>query len=124
MAQHIVRRGDGYHDRRIMYPARDWLIGLLGAAVLFLGSSVGAGYLFWSKSNAATEVYEVAIDPVHYDSKLIERVLTNYAARQVRYKSLREDTTFVLEDGGMDKVESTSRASVPPVANEVPLKVE
>ncbi len=128
MAHHIVRRGEGYPDRRIMHPARDWLIGLTGAAFLFLCASAGAGYLFWSKSNAATTASEVTIDSVKYDPKLIERVLTNYRARQAQYESLQENIISVPavlpQATSTEQAKPVSTRPEPPVAKGVQVKVE
>lgn len=126
MVRHIVRRGDGYPDHRIMHPARDWSVGLLGVAVLFLGTSVGAGYLFWRIDNTATEAYTVTIDPVTYDQKLIKRVLTDYAATRARYKSLRGDTISVpaAASTGATSTDRVREDHAPPVAEEGLLQVE
>ncbi len=124
MVRHIVRRDAGHPDRRIMHPARDWFIGLLGVGVVFLGGGVYAGYLFWSKSNTIAETHEATSGSVKYDRKLIDRVLTDYRARQTRYESLGGGTAFILKDIDTDKAKSISEGEVPPVAKEVPLKVE
>ena len=116
MPHHSARRGDGYSDQRIMHPARDWFVGLVGAAVLFLGSSVGAGYLFWSKSNATADASGATIDPVKYDPKLIKRVLTDYGARYARYESLQADIISVPEATSTATTTATSTSNVKPAS--------
>ena len=86
MVRHVVRRSEGYRDRRIMHPRRDWLIGLFGAVFLFLASAAVEGYLFWSKSSADADA--VTLETVTYDQKLVRRVLTEYRSREARYKEL------------------------------------
>lgn len=95
IARHIVARSEGRLDRQIIHPARDWTIGLAGAAFLCLAGSAGAGYLFWSKNVLVTETYVVTIEPVQYDQKLMKRVLTEYTARQAQYELLRGGVRFV-----------------------------
>jgi hypothetical protein len=129
MVQHIVRRSEGYSDRRIMHPARDWCIGLCAAALLFLGSSAAAGHLFWSKSHTAPDAYEVTIDPVKYDPKLIARVLTEYRRRAAQYTSLHGNSGAV-PDGVLQatttaaSTEKMQSEKVVPVAKDAPLRVE
>ena len=116
LARRIARRNAGRGDRRIMHPARDWLIGLVGAALLLLGGSVGAGYLFWSKSDKATEASEATIDVVRYDQKLLQRVLTDYRGRRARYDSLRGEDAFVPE--ATSSATTTGKVSPVPESDE------
>ena len=113
MARHIVRRSDGYRDRRIMHPRRDWLLGLAGTAILFVAGAFGAGYLFWNKSIAATEAYEVALDTVTYDSKLIKRVLAEYRGRSGRYEVFRGAVPTATSTATSTKALGASATSAP-----------
>lgn len=109
-ARHIARRGEGYRDRRIMHPARDWLIGFLVAILLFLGSAAGSGYLFWKNMTRSEE--EATVEPVTYDPKLVRNVLSGYRAREERYESLRGDAILVSGDV-TDTATSTAATSTP-----------
>lgn len=113
MAQRIAHRDKGYVDRRIIHPVRDWLFGLAGAGLLLLGSGMGAVHLFLVESESASDEHEVIADSAVYDSKLVKRVLTDYAARQARYESLRGVAVFVPIATG---TEATSTDKVLPVA--------
>ena len=123
MVRHISRRSEGHPDRRIMHPVRDWLIGLTTASFLFLAVSLAEGYLFWSTSVRVSEVPEVTVETVRYDSKLVGRVLADYRARNAQYESLRKETPVSLEDSHAEK-ESGLTASSTSVAGEGSLHVE
>lgn len=124
MTRHIVRRSDGYRDRRILHPRRDWLIGLVGAACLFVVGSAGAGYLFWSKSITIATADAGMVDVATYDTKRVSRVLAEYRSRKARYEALREDdmmtpvatSTATSTNGATNIVASTTESAPATVA--------
>ena len=131
IARRIARQTDGYPDRRITHPTRDWYIGLFCATVLFLGSCFYAWYLF--SSTLSTEEYEVTIDTVKYEQKLVAQVLADYRARQARYESLREDTATLpksAENTHTDQAKVVPKGgiapkgTVPPVVKNALIKAE
>ncbi|MBI4086687.1 hypothetical protein HY416_01750 [Candidatus Kaiserbacteria bacterium] len=113
IAKHILRRSEGHADRRIMHPARDWLIGLFVAAALFLSVGGGTGYLYWYKSSEVTEAYDVAIEEVSYDQKLITRTLEKYRVRKRAYESLGGNVSAVVPDADEEVATSTATSTKP-----------
>ena len=88
MARHVARRGTGHADYRIVHPSREWLIGLAGATILFLGAGAHAGFFFWSKGNALVET-PLSLETATYNHATIYQVLEVYAARSATHKALR-----------------------------------
>lgn len=108
MAKHIVRRGKGRPDGRIMHPERDWLVGFLTAVVLFLGGVAYAGFVFYSAWQYDPETLEVDVEAVTYERDLVRSVTETYEAREQAFRELRRDpvpaaTTTPETEGGEEE---------------------
>lgn len=72
-----------------MYPAREWLAGLLVAILLLLLGSLYAGYFFWAElmNEASTEVdgSEMAL----LKEELIREVIEVYKTRAAEFEALQ-----------------------------------
>lgn len=95
MAKHVVRRGKGRPDGRIMHPERDWFFGFLAAAVLFLGGVAYAGFVFYSAWQYNPDAVEVDVAAVVYEKDLIREVTERYKAREQAFRALRREPAAV-----------------------------
>ena len=91
MVKHLMKKRSGVPDRRMMHPERDWLIGLLGVTLVFVGGAFYAGSLFIEYSKRAGAEISASSDVIKYDQKLIAKVLEQYDAMSTEFDSLRAD---------------------------------
>lgn len=71
MVRNVVRRNKGLSDRKLMHPAREWILGLF-----FMVICIGAG--------AAYSAYSYAVyDDGEYNGTDIEQTLITYRTKQV-----------------------------------------
>ncbi len=88
------------HRTVLVRPAREWMIGLLFAGLLFLGCSVFAGMLFYNSlrnlengPQTQTEVAEI------YARDAVEKALLMYREKQRAFEALREIKVSIPGEG-------------------------
>ena len=99
MTHHILRRGAGVPDHKIMHPERDWVIGLTIATLVFISGAVYSGNKFTEYLSLLDE--EVAADStvVQYKQTAISEVLGKYGERTKKFEELRSDKVIVVAEG-------------------------
>lgn len=119
MARHIIKRGKGIPDRRLMHPYREWFIGLFGMMCV-----IGAGATY----NAITFRYYNALEDhvvgnqpsaVEYRHDVAERVLTTYEERSAEYTRLQaqiEPLQIVTQDDTVEDVPEIGDDPADPVS--------
>lgn len=91
IVDHIIRRSQGYTDRREMHPAREWMTGLVGVFVLFVFASSFAGYKLFvlMQSGAYGEFEEGTVVTLNQED--IVSILSAYEKRKSTFEALRTD---------------------------------
>lgn len=89
MAKAAFRHDQGYPERKLIHPQREWFIGLAIFAVLLIGGSIAAGLLFLHYQNidATVTVSEERVPT--YQAGTVADVLALYSAREVRFNELQ-----------------------------------
>lgn len=89
IAKHIIRRDQGRVDRRLLHPTREWAVGVLGAAVLFVGSVAYAGYIFYFQLQQTDIPSPTEMNVVSYDAKKAQEVFKYYEVRRQKFLELQ-----------------------------------
>ncbi len=92
MVEHVARRSRGVEDRELMYPMREWALGMaIATAVVLVGALVS--YHFYSEAIdlAGTRVTPVAPD-VPYDAQKISDAIHKYQDKDKIYQSIVNNT--------------------------------
>ncbi len=125
MVKRMMRKNNGYVERCITHPVREWWIGLFVSVILLCSSGVYAVYLFWSTNARTTDTTEVAVETATYDQKLINQVLTQYHERQVRYEALSAEIVPAPTIPSINASSTaTSSSKTVPVVKDAPIEVQ
>lgn len=92
LAQHVVRRGRGIPDRKLMHPYREWYIGIVGALVV---AGLGAAYnfyLFRYYDTLEEHTTESVNDAIEYRFETAENVRERFSARAAEFARTLEGT--------------------------------
>jgi len=88
MVRAVYRHDRGLPPRRLIYPAREWGIGVVVTAVLLLGTCVMAGVTYLSLNSLEEWIETPVVETVQYDTAAADRVRELYATRAARYNEL------------------------------------
>ena len=89
MAEHVFRRSQGYPDRRLMHPKREWGIGILIFTLLVFIGSLLAGKMFVQYKDF-TEVVGVTEQSVpKYRDVIVQDALDLYQQKEVQFDVLQ-----------------------------------
>lgn len=90
MATHVFKKGQGYPDRRLMHPHREWLVGiLLLVAVICLGG-LKSIQMYTKYSDVSARMPETKIEIVTYDEAAVAHALEIFRTRVAVYGVLTE----------------------------------
>lgn len=82
IAEHVFKRGQGFYDKRMMHPTREWISGLFVFMIVVGLGAIQSGHTFLSYQNIQTEegTFQEAIPK--YNQALAKTVLDMYTKRQ------------------------------------------
>jgi len=89
MANDVFHRSQGYPDKRLFHPQREWGIGVLVFAILIISGSIVVGNIFvqYRGGNTVQGNLEEAIP--QYREVIVQDALELYRARNEEYQRLR-----------------------------------
>jgi|GEM_PF-1774756 len=88
MAHDVFRKGNGYPDRRLMHPQREWTIGLLVFIVIIAVGGVFAGRLLVTYRDINIEG-DAGENIPRYSENRTTRALDLYRTKSVKFESER-----------------------------------
>lgn len=88
MTKHVFRRSQGYPDRRLLHPIRDWFIGLCIFMVLMASGGAYAASLYVNYQHIDTTAQVKQVKVPTLDSALVQATTERYAARAAQYSAL------------------------------------
>lgn len=95
VTRHILRREQGYPDRKLMHPIREWAIGLGVGTVLFVIAVAFSGYAFITQSERLDEEIVSDSSVVLYKQEETKDILNKYRTREETFGRLRADRSNV-----------------------------
>lgn len=118
MAKHVFKRSHGANDHNIMHPYRDWAVGLVVAATIFVLGAIYAFNVYISFDNFDIVTSDPAADTVSYKEAQVSAAIELYEERAIKFAALVESmptesevdtatTTENAEEGGGDETESS-----------------
>ena len=110
MAKAIVRHDNGYPDKRLMHPQREWFIGLVLFVVVVLIGSFFAGNIFITYQNIDTSKGDSGKSIPVYRQTIITDALDRYKTHTKEYEQLRAVVATVHDTNGA--ASSTEEISV------------
>lgn len=95
----ISRHKKGLRDPRIMHPEREWTIGILLAALVFVSSATWSLTVYLENRNAAAGMsIEEQSESVVYRETMVKEALSQLDSRAKKLKTLLPDTSRVVEE--------------------------
>lgn len=91
MSEHVFRKSQGYPDRRLMHPQREWGIGLLFFGFLVILGSILAGNIFVMYRDVGTTEGNAGESVPQYRTTIVQDALELYRTRNEKYKRMREN---------------------------------
>jgi len=88
MVQAVHRQNQGGRNRRLIYPAREWGIGLFITAVLFVAGIAYAVYTFNTYNMIEDTIDPPVVETVRYQAAAVERALETYNSRRLQATAL------------------------------------
>jgi len=95
MADDVFHRSQGYPDRRLVHPQREWGIGLFVFAVLVISGSILVGTTFVQYRSADSVKGSSEASIPQYREVITQDALELYRARSSEYRQLRGDIVVV-----------------------------
>lgn len=95
MAKATLRHDQGYPERRLIHPHREWLIGMSMFIVLLFSGSTAAGLLFLHYQNLGADSVPSEQRIPNYQSATVTDVLSVYASRADTFKILQTTNSVV-----------------------------
>jgi hypothetical protein len=92
MSKHVFRKSQGYPDRRLMHPGREWLVGIVAFSFVVIVGSAFAGNLFIKYKNIDSVTGDSGERIPVYKEKVAQDALIEYQKREDAYHAM------VLED--------------------------
>lgn len=105
----LPRRARSIRSRTFVFPAREWFVGVLLMLAILLGGLFYAVHLFLTEID--TEYFDVSaasVQPEIYKHAVIERVLTAFDARALRFEAIQNDTPLPLVEVATSVASTTS----------------
>lgn len=114
MADHVFHRSQGYPDRKLMHPEREWMIGLLVFIIISLLGGLVARNLFLTYRNTDV-VTEGSVETVpKYKEVITQDALEQYRVRDSEYLRLRnEELPVVVSEVHIESDESDASEVLP-----------
>lgn len=95
MAQHVFKKGQGYPDRRLMHPRREWSIGLLMFTVVVIGGAFASSQVYVKYSDVDALIVEADTKIVSYDKQKVDEALELFRKRALLYETLSAKTVTI-----------------------------
>lgn len=123
----IMRKNRGLQDPQLIYPARDWAIGMMGTLVIVC-VAVGYSVLQYRSYTNLSLDEEVVLTMIPYRTALVEQALVRYRALSATHNEIisatsnvvieAEDTVKENEDVVKDpEVDTDAPGGVPSLSN-------
>jgi hypothetical protein len=96
MVKRVHRESQGLPPRRLIYPTREWAIGVLATCVLVVVACAGSayGYIYLSEIGTRIELVEPTI--ARYQAAAVERTIELYKLRADRFADLGDQARVFL----------------------------
>lgn len=111
MASDVFKKGQGYPDRRLMHPDREWGIGLCMFAVVLAAGGFVAVQLYTKYSDVDALITQQPINVVSYNTQAANTALTIFRERDAAYQAL---TNSLPRQAPVTIVVASSTASTTP----------
>lgn len=98
MVRRVHRASAGAPPRRMIYPLREWAIGVVGAMVLVLVICVASGLTYWYLSGLDARIDPVVPTTVRYNETTVARALEAYELRAARLSTLQRSAAAATTD--------------------------
>ncbi|MCA9363661.1 hypothetical protein KC727_00350 [Candidatus Kaiserbacteria bacterium] len=89
IVKHVIRKSDGYPDRRLMHPAREWSVGVGVAIVAFVAVAAFSTKTFLQYSRNTDPDIFVDQTIEQYKQKRAQSILEEYNERSDQFDALR-----------------------------------
>lgn len=120
MVKHLKRSGGSVRNSQIMHPMREWVIGLVVAAVLLGATAVWGTALYMSHRDVLLDEVEVETANTPYRERQVEDALAIFSEREQVFNSLI--TLSASEPAPVDTVvESVATSSATTTENAAPV---
>jgi len=96
MANHVFHRSQGYADRRLIHPQRDWVIGMGVFATAVLVGSITAGNVFVTYRNISDADSDLIETTPAYKEMIVNSTLEEYRLRAQEQERLRGSKVPVI----------------------------
>ncbi|MFN3188199.1 MAG: hypothetical protein ACK42D_01480 [Candidatus Paceibacteria bacterium] len=83
----ITRKNKGLQDPQLIYPARDWGVGMIGTLVIICAAVVFSIWQYHSYTNLSLDE-EVVLAMISYRAVQVEEALTRYRALSVTHAEI------------------------------------
>ena len=90
MATHVFKKGQGYPDRRLMHPRREWSVGVLLLTIVILLGGFASSQIYPKYSNIEALIPETEVEIVAYDEAAVKEALETFRKRAGLYGTLNE----------------------------------
>tara|TARA_B100000745_G_scaffold285608_1_gene220947 strand:- start:971 stop:1348 length:378 start_codon:yes stop_codon:yes gene_type:complete len=90
MATHVFKKGQGYPDRRLMHPRREWSVGVLLLTIVILLGGFASSQIYLKYSNIEALIPETEVEIVAYDEAAVKEALETFRKRAGLYGTLNE----------------------------------
>ena len=97
VVSHLKKRVRGIPDHRIMHPVRDWTIGLAVTTIIFICSTLYAGYAFLVRSKAVDDEIRIESTVIVYKRDAAQEVMEEFSDRVSNFEALRSDRSNVVK---------------------------
>jgi len=119
MAKQVFRKTQGYPDRRIMHPHREWGSGILVFAVIVIVGGIFTGKVFISYLEVTATPDETGSSIPRYRESSVREAIDLYQKKEEIYTNLTQETLLIDTNTNIDtqKTQSTlvdENASVNP----------
>lgn len=95
MSRAVFRKGQGYPDRRLIHPNREWVLGLILFTIVVLGGSIAVTNVFSKYGNSNIQNGEVTNKVPVYHAGAVKEALEIYSARSLEYTRLKANKVVV-----------------------------
>ncbi len=121
MAEHVFRKSQGYPDRRLMHPKREWGIGIGIFLVLVSAGAIGAFSVFTSYRDFSQVTASVEQSIPTYREVIVQDALEVYRQKEQKFTTLRQTNASSIVDNSVASTTSTDQTQE---ETEQSLKVE
>jgi len=111
--------GHSVHVSRIMYPTRDWLIGLAIMAVLLIVGAVVNIYIFSHYSEDSASQNNSARTELIYKAALVEKAISLYKNKQESYEAIFQKIKKLPSPAEILRASSTNSTEIESITNDV-----